>query len=101
MDNAFQELLDLGNRIKRRDRISLLVGLAGVVVTILLYGTVYFPLGIVICILKTFLPMNRLITLLEVAAGSAVYVFAAIRTGLISSEDLALIKQRFNRKRNG
>ncbi|MBR4813727.1 MAG: DUF3137 domain-containing protein [Lachnospiraceae bacterium] len=50
MDNAFQELLDLGNRIKRRDRISLLVGLAGVVVTILLYGTVYFPLGIVICI---------------------------------------------------
>lgn len=50
MDNGLQELLDLGNRIKRRDRISILVGIAGVVTAILLFGTPYFIIGIGVCI---------------------------------------------------
>ena len=50
MESAFQELLDLGNRIKKRDRISVCVALAGVVVTIVLFGTVYFPIGLAILI---------------------------------------------------
>ena len=50
MESEFQELLDLGNRIKKRDRISVCVAVVGVIVTILLFGTMYFPVGIVICI---------------------------------------------------
>ena len=50
MESAFQELLDLGNRIKKRDRISVCVALAGVVVTIVLFGTMYFPIGLAILI---------------------------------------------------
>ena len=50
MDNGLQELLDLGNRIKRRDRISILIGIVGVVTAIILFGTPYFIIGIGVCI---------------------------------------------------
>lgn len=50
MDNSFQELLDLGNRIKKRDRISILIAVLGVIATILLFGTPYFIIGLAICI---------------------------------------------------
>ena len=46
MNDNFQELLDLGNRIKKRDRISILVAVVGVILTILLYGTPYFLIGL-------------------------------------------------------
>lgn len=49
MEDAFQELLDLGNRIKKRDRLSILAAVIGVVVTILLYGTPFFGIGLLIC----------------------------------------------------
>ena len=50
MEDAFQELLDLGNKIKRRDRISIFVAFIGVVVTILLFGTPFFLIGLAICV---------------------------------------------------
>lgn len=50
MNDNFQELLDLGNRIKKRDRISILVAVVGVILTILLYGTPYFLIGLAICV---------------------------------------------------
>ena len=50
MNDDFQELLDLGNRIKKRDRNSILVAVAGVILTIFLYGTPFFLIGLAVCI---------------------------------------------------
>ncbi|MBO4766966.1 MAG: DUF3137 domain-containing protein [Lachnospiraceae bacterium] len=46
MDNQFDELLELGKRIRRRDLLGVLVLLAGIVVTVFFYGTPFFVIGL-------------------------------------------------------
>ncbi|MCR4877459.1 MAG: polysaccharide biosynthesis protein [Clostridiales bacterium] len=55
-------------------------------------------MGLAVWALRTVLPMNRLLTLLEVAVGVAVYGFTAYRLGALPPEDLGAITRRLRRK---
>ena len=55
-------------------------------------------MGLVIYGLRSLLPLNRMLTILEVAVGVVVYVLAALKLGMISASDLASMKNRIFRK---
>ena len=55
-------------------------------------------MGLAVWALRTVLPMNRILTLLEVVVGVAVYGFTAYMLGALSPEDLGAITRRLRRK---
>ena len=55
-------------------------------------------MGLVIGVLRSLLPLHRLLTLLEVAVGVAVYGFCALKLGLLSREELRGLTRRLSRK---
>ena len=50
MDGSLDELLELGKRIKKRNTISGIVAVVGVIATICCFGTAFFPIGLIICV---------------------------------------------------
>ena len=58
-----------------------------------------FAMGIIVWGLRTLLPLNRVFTILEVATGIAIYSLTAIKLGIISADELSIIKRRLGRKR--
>jgi len=56
-------------------------------------------MGIVIFAMRSFLPLNRVLTLLEVAVGVAVYAFMAVKLKMISSGELSGLLHRITGRR--
>ena len=54
-------------------------------------------MGAVVLAMRALLPMTRLVTILEVIAGIAVYLAAALALKAITREDLAPLMRRRNR----
>ena len=57
-------------------------------------------MGIVVWLLKTFLPTNRLFTLIEVMAGIAVYILVSYKLGVVSQREISFLKSFLRRKGN-
>ncbi len=57
-------------------------------------------MGLVVWILKTFLPTNRLFTLIEVMAGIAVYILVSYKLGVVSQREISYLKSFLRRKGN-
>ena len=49
-EEQFDELLALGARVKRRDILGVLLLIVGIVITLFLYGTIWFPAGLLLMI---------------------------------------------------
>ncbi|MBO4789214.1 MAG: hypothetical protein J5531_09970 [Lachnospiraceae bacterium] len=49
-DEQFDELLALGARVKKRDILGVLLLIVGIVITLFLYGTIWFPAGLLLMI---------------------------------------------------
>ena len=56
-------------------------------------------MGIVIFAMRSFLPLNRVLTLLEIAVGVAVYAFMAVKLKMISSGELSGLLHRITGRR--
>ena len=63
-------------------------------------GAASLLMGVAVWALKSVLPFNRFFTLLEVAAGIAVYGAAAYKLGAISENELAFIRRFLHRRGN-
>ncbi|MDO4484432.1 MAG: polysaccharide biosynthesis protein [Clostridia bacterium] len=51
-------------------------------------------MGAAVWLMRTFLPLNRLVTLLEIAVGIAVYVLIALAVKAITPEDLSAFRRK-------
>ena len=57
-------------------------------------GAATLCMGAVVWVMRTFLPVNRLLTIVEVLIGAGVYALAALKFGALSREDLRSFRRR-------
>lgn len=64
---------------------------------VVLPGIATAAMGVVVWLMRTFLPMNRFVTIIEIVVGIGVYLAAAIAVKAVSKDDIAPLLRRRKR----